>query len=115
MLSTLRVFEVDFSVSVCLTSCLSCVSLSVWYKTEHVVRGVACRYRKAPQHVFPAAYKDCLAVTRYVVKNAQSLGVRRDAIIVAGDGAGGNLAAAVALALRDKLTMQVAISGYIYI
>ena len=67
----------------------------------------ACRYRKAPQYVFPAAYEDCLAVTKYVVKNARSLGVRRDAIIVAGDGAGGNLAAAVALALRDKLTMQV--------
>lgn len=68
------------------------------------------RYRKAPHHVFPAAYEDCLAVTRYVVKHALQLGVRQDAIMVAGDGAGGNLAAAVALALRDKLSMQVTMS-----
>ncbi|KAK7114157.1 neutral cholesterol ester hydrolase 1-like [Littorina saxatilis] len=76
--------------------------------TRHKV--IAVEYRKAPRHVFPAAYEDCLAVTQYVVKNARQLGVRQDAIIVAGDGAGGNLAAAVALALRDKLTMQILIN-----
>ncbi|XP_025115908.1 arylacetamide deacetylase-like isoform X2 [Pomacea canaliculata] len=71
---------------------------------------IAVEYRKAPHHVFPAAYEDCLAVTRYVVKHALQLGVRQDAIMVAGDGAGGNLAAAVALALRDKLSMQILIN-----
>nr|KAG5713087.1 hypothetical protein BaRGS_021881 [Batillaria attramentaria] len=71
---------------------------------------IAVEYRKAPQHVFPAAYEDCLAVTKYVVQNAHQLGVRKNAILVAGDGAGGNLAAAVALALRDKLTMQILIN-----
>ena len=66
-----------------------------------------CRYRKAPQYVFPAAYEDCLGVTRYVVSNAHHLGINRDRIMVAGDGAGGNLAAAVALTTKDKLVLQV--------
>lgn len=74
------------------------------------VKVIAVEYRKAPQHVFPSAYDDCLAVTSYVVHNARQLGVRQDAIMVAGDGAGGNLAAAVALALRDKISMQILIN-----
>ena len=44
---------------------------------------------------------------RYVVKNARQLGVRQDAIMLSGAGAGGNLAASVALQLRDKISMQV--------
>ncbi|KAL8615314.1 hypothetical protein ACOMHN_038053 [Nucella lapillus] len=74
------------------------------------VKVIAVEYRKAPQYVFPAAYEDCLKVTQYVVKNARQLGVRQDAIMVAGDGAGGNLAAAVALAMRGKLAMQILIN-----
>lgn len=53
-------------------------------------------YRLAPEHPFPCALEDCLAATR-------ALG----AVGVAGDSAGGNLAAAVARHLRAQLRVQV--------
>ena len=68
------------------------------------------RYRKAPQHPFPAAYDDCLAVTKYVINNARDLHVCNDMVIVAGDGAGGNLAAAVANEMSSLIRMQILIN-----
>ncbi|RUS80102.1 hypothetical protein EGW08_012148 [Elysia chlorotica] len=71
---------------------------------------VAVEYRKAPQHPFPAAYDDCLAVTKYVINNARDLHVCNDMVIVAGDGAGGNLAAAVANEMSSSIRMQILIN-----
>ena len=62
---------------------------------------VAVDYRMGPEHRFPAAVDDSIEATRWVRAQASALGLDRTRVAVGGDSAGGNLAAVVALALRD--------------
>jgi acetyl esterase/lipase len=70
-------------------------------------------YRLAPEHRFPAAYDDCLAVTQWAYQNIDQLGRQPKRFAIGGDSAGGNLAAAVAIACRD-LGIQLAAQLLLY-
>ena len=66
------------------------------------VIGVNVGYRLAPEHKFPTALEDCYAVLEWAGKHAELIGGRPDKISVAGDSAGGNLAAVLCLLARDR-------------
>nr|KAG5705915.1 hypothetical protein BaRGS_010805 [Batillaria attramentaria] len=75
--------------------------------TAHMARSynvivVSVDYRLAPENPYPIPFDDCLKATRHVLQNGQNYGINTKRVALAGDSAGGNLAAAVALRLTSE-------------
>ena len=82
---------------------------------ESGCRLISVDYRLAPEHPFPAAVDDCFAAFHWVETNAPDISVDPNRLAVAGDSAGGNLAAAVCLmAKQNKSKPQIAYQLLIY-
>jgi acetyl esterase len=75
---------------------------------------ISVDYRLAPEHPFPAAIEDCLAALKWVEKHASDLSVDPNRIAVAGDSAGGNLAAAVTQQSKGKGGTHIAFQLLLY-
>jgi acetyl esterase len=73
---------------------------------------VSVDYRLAPEDVFPAAVQDSLAAVRWAVASAAELGGDATRVAVAGDSAGGNLAAVMARRLRGELDLRLQVLIY---
>ena len=75
---------------------------------------VSVDYRLAPEHRWPAAAEDAYAATLWASRNAAELGGAQHRLAVAGDSAGGNLAAVVALGARDRGGPQISFQLLVY-
>lgn len=75
---------------------------------------VSVDYRLAPEAPFPAAVEDCEAVVRWVSDHAEELGAVGSRLALAGDSAGGNLAAVVARRARDMGGPSISFQLLIY-
>jgi acetyl esterase len=71
-------------------------------------------YRLAPEHRFPAAALDAYAAASWAAEHAGEFGGDSDRIAVAGDSAGGNLAAVTCLLARDRKGPRIAFQALVY-
>ena len=74
---------------------------------RNLAAGIGCvvvsvDYRLAPEHKFPKGPDDCLLATRWAAAHAHELAADPRRLMVAGDSAGGNMAAVTALRVRDE-------------
>jgi acetyl esterase len=87
-----------------------CRSLS--YRSGSMV--LAVDYRRAPEARFPIALEETYAALRWAAQHAEEIGGDATRLAVAGDSAGGNLAAAVALYSRDQGGPRISFQVLIY-
>lgn len=80
--------------------------IAKWYAEKAKCKVVFTDYRLLPKYKYPVPVEDCYCTYKWVLDYADMLEIDKDKIIVAGDSAGGNLAAAVTLMLWDKMKIS---------
>ena len=78
------------------------------------VAALSVDYKLSPEHRFPKAFEEMVAVTRLAAREGSDLGIDPDRLALGGDSAGGNLALAAAMALRDEGVRAVRFMLLIY-
>lgn len=71
-------------------------------------------YRRSMQAPYPAAIEDCYDALLWMKRHAKELGIREDQLFVAGDSAGGGIAAALCLLARDRGEVAIAFQMPLY-
>lgn len=87
---------------------------STRFATEAECAVLFPEFRLAPEHAFPAAVDDAIAVVDWIALHAVDFGVDPVRIGIAGDSAGGNLATNVCLSARDRGTPRIAFQCLLY-
>ena len=87
--------------------------------TRQLARASGCAvlsvdYRRGPEHRFPTAVEDAVDAVAWAVDNAGELGIDATRLALAGDSAGGNLAAVTAIVLRDERGPGVSLQVLVY-
>jgi acetyl esterase len=77
-------------------------------------RVVSVAYRLSPESAYPGPLDDCAAALAWTVDNAATLRIDPTAIGIAGDSAGGNLTAALAIRARDEGLPPLRFQGLLY-
>lgn len=81
------------------------VCMDIAKNTSNLV--VAIDYRLAPEHKFPIPLEDCYRAVNFLYKELINIGIDNKKIIIMGDSAGGNLAAAISLIAREKKDFKI--------
>lgn len=89
-------------------------SLCAEIATQTGVSVLAIDYRRSPEHRFPAAHDDCLAAVQWLFDQPDRLGHPLSGIALAGDSAGGTMAAFITQHLRGKEVIPLIAQFLIY-
>lgn len=68
---------------------------------------ISIDYRLAPENKFPMALEECYQVALWIIENDVALNIHSDQFVIAGDSAGGNLAAALCLMNRTRQKLEI--------
>lgn len=90
------------------------INLCVDYALKTPCKVIFVDYRLLPKYKFPYGLEDCYSACKWTVANADKLNINREKIAVAGDSAGGALAAGVSLLARDRREINIKFQLLIY-
>lgn len=73
-----------------------------WYAQKAHCKVVLTDYRLLPKYKYPVAIEDCYNTYLWILQNAEELNIDKEKILLSGDSAGGNIASAVTVMLKDR-------------